>query len=464
MDFRNFLRKIFERRSAARGGYFLIFFALVLTIVTLPIMAQVLERTVGTRSDIARFRDADAARKEGNGLLETVLQKNSKHGLGYYEIGTVDSRDGGLTVEYFYSAASVIPVPTSHDLGISAECDSESNIQLLAYDCEGVAVNGDAVVKREEGSGRPNFYYTVPALGTGNAAEDCKMNELNIDKETPSGKKVDPLDDPCNWNTLALGETVEIPLYVRNPENPDEIIIHRPENLKLRVRFRCENGVEICDAEDRLVIDEEGIDVNDLASDASKRVMNWVISSGNVFTPDVRWPAGDDPRPLDNNEITVNRLRFSGFGAGTLFNFSYDVGDSYSLVNLLNVFLKDISVAFRDSNPYENTLGDMYSALGANLAFLPSAPNYSVSINGLVEDGFFGPSIIMQFIDDVYVSQSGKPLSVMEYQIVTDVPLANNKFIIDGDSVVESSQSKYVLTEKRKRGPKADAPGLVFGN
>jgi hypothetical protein len=281
----------------------------------------------------------------------------------------------------------------------------------------------------------------------------------------PSGLPVDPLDNPCNWNTLSPGETVAIPLYVREPGNPDKIIINTPETLTLRVRFKCENSADtICDPEDRLVIWEEGVDMGAEDTDKSSRILNWVIESGDkTFTPGIAWKAEDSYRfPTDNFEITINRLLFD-FEKNVSDVFYFKSSENTSYVNLLTSEITNLMNAYDDGVSLSDLI-DFFGSIGIAERFLhqsisiPSDDNYS----GSERAGFYGPKLILEFIDGVYRTQDGSNINSMEYQLVSDVPIGNDTFVAAGYALTRNG--RYVLDTEALRAKKPSPPGLVFSN
>lgn len=64
--------------------------------------------------------------------------------------------------------------------------------------------------------------------GTGNAASKCQ--------------NASDLDDPCHWNRLPVGESVQIPLFYVDDDDDEQ----RPSKFQLRIRTPCENGEINC--------------------------------------------------------------------------------------------------------------------------------------------------------------------------------------------------------------------------
>jgi len=480
---KNWLNKILKKRREPRKGYFLILFALILTMLILPIIARTLEHTITVRENIAAYNKASSARYYGESvLLSKLTQRRHEYGLGYFESGEIlKDEETGESVSYRYSAASTIPVPTSYDLGPGVDC--ENAYELGNYECEDIQLRTD----NEGGTATPRrFYYTVPALGTGNASQDCRFNKVNFKKNYPGteagqGEPVDPLDDPCNWNKLALGQNTTFPLYINPPDDPTQLKVYHPRTLKLRVRMRCAGGIrDLCVPEDRLVISHE--DVNPLEFEArfdlTPRVLDWVIQSADTFTPDVRGDF-DDPdtksgRNVDNIEITINKLRLDD---PILDFFRFNESNKTSIFNLLDtsdVKIAEIQEAFDKDSIYE-PLADKYET--NQEGFIEGIINFEPTSNGnlayVVEEG---PDFILGFINAYFEGCSevdvgfhctrGKRNHIIdvEYQMISDVPLGNDKFVSTGRFLTGEGEKGYSLQQQSRRGPKVHAPGLVFGN
>jgi hypothetical protein len=464
--------------DTARKGYFLIFFALILTILTLPLLGTVLTQTIDVRENIVSFRDASFARTSGDSLLNTVMRQHKDNGLGFVHRGTyppvdTDPATGAevrdpeqLYVDYFFNSASVFPVPTDvvalEELGRPARglIDVESDLVTITNQVEACRNNpfvGDSDTELCAAyEGYTSSYYTVPALGTGNAGEDCTYNRVNVGKTYPAAVGedavlVDPLDDPCNWNTLALGETVGIPLFFKYLDG-EEVVTQQytPSNLRLRIRLKCSDGSSYCPNEEREVFyNPLGVDDEFDGYDDSERVFNWVIediASGEVFTPDVRWANSDEEgRSELNSELTVFRL--SNLYGNDLDDFVnsrfYSFGSSF-FANFLGTPIRDIRDAFNgvEWNLRDDLLTVAYESSRELMLYIE-----------FLNDNFY--------FDDF--GDLGSKIRSIEYQILSDVPLGNTDYYAVG-SASFVGESDYALNQSRIKGPVPSSPGLVIGN
>jgi len=114
-----------------------------------------------------------------------------------------------------------------------------------------------------------HFYYSIPALGTGNASRlECKYFSLNQELlgplkfiQAPNGaeqaKYLDPLNHPCNLNSIQAKEQIAIPLF--NVNNPNSIDYDELE-LGIRIFSKCSSGRPVCDIEHRIIQNGEAFD------------------------------------------------------------------------------------------------------------------------------------------------------------------------------------------------------------
>ena len=518
---RKLLKDWVNKRSmnGRRGGYIIYLWVLIYAMLMIPLMAQQMEEIISVREHIAAYEKSINVRGYGNGLLQVVLGLKARIGQGYFEFGNfagevVDDFTKNFSVDYLYSGASIIPVPTTQSFapaGLNDQFDLKNtkNVSLgspddsnygeplaygkgfcnddmskRTYDCDTIEIKN----KYGGVNSNPNYYYTVPALGTGSAGEKCTAFKLNLNEVYPSGESIDPLDHPCNWNTLQLGASVKIPLYVRVPgDDGDKIVINKPDTLTLRIRFKCkQTNKKICDPKDRFVIWEDGIETDSSKHDSSSRIIQWVIESGpNTFTPNVQWPSPEedkeDVRPKDNYEITVNRLRLED---PLVTAFKFDPESTISSVRLLGHLVADMHSAFTET-PDVSELSSYFSSYidsgtapgterGVASGFLSSVGQwvYNSRYVGKESEEFYGPVFFFQFIDNMYTAEnkmydnvsSNVRLYTLEYQIVSNVPLSNYKYVVHGNA--NTPDGKHALSDWDKTIPWSPflGPGVVFSN
>ncbi|MFA5842924.1 MAG: hypothetical protein WC882_04655 [Candidatus Gracilibacteria bacterium] len=76
----------------------------------------------------------------------------------------------------------------------------------------------------------------IPIPGTGDVGTSCDFE----DSSASWAIGADAADDDCNWNRIGYGETVTIPLFYTDPDSPDGDLVNSyitgSETFKLRVR------------------------------------------------------------------------------------------------------------------------------------------------------------------------------------------------------------------------------------
>ena len=291
------------------------------------VMGQALERLMMAGSGYFEFGNVLDFRTEENGVRASL-------GLPAAPAGK-ENRD--LVINYDYYGASLVPVPTVYNFSVNggatnnleiasdgtrfthpvdlgfyendsqADCIGRTQLNIFSpnnraisspnYDCGTVGI-GSVRVGNDYRSGfqryvvagkgeTPNFYYTVPSLGTGSAGEDCAVHSVAFgDKWAGTDEFIDPLDHPCNWNRVEKGSLVKFGLdsYSRgdvvkatqgrvsfneksslattgtNLEADVATILEqayyeklgKDETLVLRLRLRCADGSTDCHPQERM--------------------------------------------------------------------------------------------------------------------------------------------------------------------------------------------------------------------
>ena len=471
-----FLNKIFtklqKRAAQPREGYFVLFFAVVLTMLMLPVLSGVLTTTVETRSEIADYYQAETARNEGESILFNKLESLSReHGLGYFETDIIETEDG-RTVEYTFSAASVVTTPSTYTYGdlnlatprtptaCSTWVDEDDDGDLSFRGCE------EEYPELATAVDDPYFYYTVPALGTGDVGgADCQPGKLPPELEGVE----DPLDHPCSWNKLSLGQNVAIPLYINTSESETTYEVYKPESLTLRLRFKCEEFEDTyCPDEERLYITHEDLDLRadglrlepNPTVDATPRVLDWAVEGKELVLPDNRGDFTTESGRADTNiELTIQRFIQEN---RDINNFFYLSSERVLTVNLLSLDIVAllISDAF-DSDAIEENFLDFYDADG--LLSLESGAPEDADIFTVTEDA---PILNLGFLNDYFEGcnrSECRQITEIEYQLISNVPMGNHKFVATGIS--ENVNSTYALMKAEKSGPEVPTlPGTVFGS
>jgi len=217
--------------NKARPAYSLIFSFVIMTLI----MAIASTSIQDTRQKLQLFRE-----------LESSSQARLA-GVSAAELGIVALKDSNFTAETETDGFCLEEDGTS-------DCQSEGSYTIYPYMSE----NTDAA----------DGYYYLPTPGTGNAAptDDCSI--LDDDKD---------VDHACNWNKLAVGDSVTIPMYYDDGSGN----LYFPSDTAmgfsawyLRLRTPCENGsiAEDCDGGDRYEINDES---NYLSTTNNPAVVLW---------------------------------------------------------------------------------------------------------------------------------------------------------------------------------------------
>jgi len=466
--------------SNERGGYFVLFFAMLITMLMLPILTSVLTQTIETRQNIATFQKSSNLVTLGNSALKAKLDELSKEGLGRKQTGEMDLGDG-ITLHYDYSSISKLPVM---DTGFSVTELAPIDAKLIDDSEDGLSIDslGTALGYLEA------EIYTVPALGTGDAGgEECVPGVIN-EATYKDGEPVDPLDHPCNWSTLSVGESVTLPFYRQDDDwtntVPPDYVVAAPENLLLRVRLKCADNSYLCKNEDRLVLWDEGFikkdgylspALNDPKADFSKRILDLALmANGKVYVPNTEsirvigdeLPSG---KHKHSQEITVQKMRNDSNDTNrdtveyierrfelysnnlTVLNLSL-----VRLQNLLGLDNMEQSVQMVLDND-EINLPKLILGFTKNriLACDPISNNCKFT----EENPFTLPSERPNWAED---TSPIREVYELEYQVLSDVPLANHKFVIKGS--ISNGDDEYQLDVIEKKGPKTSAPAAVFSS
>ena len=188
-------------------------------------------------------------------------------------------------------------------------------------------------------------YRSVPILGMGNAGENCRYPN--------------PLaDDPCNWNRIYYGDSVEIPLYVISGDGSVKNFSNLGiSDFKIRVRTPCTSA----DCSSRYLV-QAGAGVNAI-------LVSWVISGNcngvacsltqisNRNDPEYKTSAITEEDLDDGSTDTVNLSAKGDKGNGdpyvTISSFLAAGGGSASFKPILKLsFIKDAVASNGVAIPY----------------------------------------------------------------------------------------------------------------
>jgi hypothetical protein len=335
-----------------------------------------------------------------------------------------------------------------------------------------------------------DFYYTVPALGTGDANnEKCQPFKLDLTTKT------DPLDHPCNWNRIEANQTVAIPLFIRDPEDPDNLIYPNVTTgdylLALRLRFPCTNNKRECEPRERPISETTPPDIEtstdwitNLTEDDSKKMFTYSIvdkKTGTVYQPQSNVNSQSYRDNLNNNfEITLNRLRMEiaedQLNSNLRTPSKVFLFDSFK--NISNIDLTGINT---DLPPERSGVTDNRSKTILFKSLSTPSIDRSYSFFDIINttevenkpELYFvlrmeGYPIISEAIRAKYMdSEAALRLKTFEYQLISNEPLGNNRFSIDGAIKHPGfgwQTNSFSYNKKPPKGTVPSDPGTVFSN
>ncbi len=408
------------KKQVLKNGYLMIFWSLILVIAMVPIMVRTLENSIYVRSEIRAWdtwEDSMGVLANWNYL---TMKQEAKNGMGWFRHGVEKNLATELDASlpegneyiytYDYSSASTVPVPTLYGVADSDEDTTTINdnswndyvqqvsdpvicndamtklFPLISYwkDCDAYVIkeNGIRFIAKSSYSGTnagaPNYLYTVPMSGTGDAGPNAERCSWTLPHGTGNFEKynsylladgttkyIDLLDDPCNWGKLYPGEVVAIPLFIRDPEDPTKTIVLGKDAvagsgvdiltgeigtqagaklLSLRLRMPClENDATLCRDEDRMVIDlikdeddRETILLNsdEIVFDNSNKLIDWAIVDYPGLSSDENV---NILRPREEAELSDNKLE-RPLGSPLLGGrFNYEITSQRFMVNTASI-------------------------------------------------------------------------------------------------------------------------------
>ncbi|MEK7523736.1 MAG: hypothetical protein AAB588_01770 [Patescibacteria group bacterium] len=197
------------------------------------LLAGMAQSQLAVIRNIANRENADKTRALIESVEELASYAASKHFSGWNS--TAESV-AELEQEAWESA---------REMGYTS-CDT-TNAANGTKPCAGFSVQG-----RGDAGTRINFngtqYYSVPTpdydgsklIGTGSAAKADSQGLSACDPATY--KDGTQANDPCFWDRLNVGQTVEIPLYYEDASGVVQNINLATSTFKLRVRTPCDNA------------------------------------------------------------------------------------------------------------------------------------------------------------------------------------------------------------------------------
>lgn len=248
--------------------------ALIYVSAFLLVIAGLTEAVLKTTQAIRNSETSAKAFYLAEGAMEKARLWIKENGVGENAVsGDFSADDREEYLEELFEEAAMAGI---------GDCASDSDpVREGVQPCIGFEVLGRGSGAAAQVRLNSADYYSVPMKGTGNAGENC------------AGRAVDSLsnaDDPCNWNRLNFGQSVEIPLTYDGGETIFS------GQFKLRIRTPCgsfDDSRELSEC-------SENIDLYPLTSASDYRntsadpvLVQWLISGETAGRESVTLIAND---------------------------------------------------------------------------------------------------------------------------------------------------------------------------
>ncbi len=398
-----------------------------------------------TVENVKSLNNYYSSRDINDGVVEFALNELASHEAGYnLELECKYGKYADANADNVNGCASFDAYGSGKDLKIklSVKGRAETTDKVKTAKCAISAAN--------------NFNqdcYVSPFPGTGNAGSDCKLydpvmlNEdgaINTMPQNVAGiGNTDNLDHPCNWNKLIFGSSlldrVQIPFYY---DNGSDIInpFHEntPQNLKatkfiLRLRTPCipcgkvnsdgtvPNGTRnctglpeplLCANNDRYVLKSGDLD----GGSENQIVVQWKLSgkcdSNNDESSEEACLVVADPKNTQQNSAIFEKL----------------INDKTE--NSSSIVLKNNS-----EGRYTNIFpAEVVTFLGDN----PKLSNFLEPVLSL-------------FLSSTLIDNNNKTIPYLEYQVLTNEPIANPTTTIKIDVTIDDNSYTKIIHQEIKK-------------
>jgi hypothetical protein len=335
------------------------------------------------------------------------------------------------TQAYYASRAAM---EVSFSLVSSEGIGYETTSELLGYDAVELDTDGDGsddvfgefeIFARARGvewrddvagecggfTGAAAYCYLVPIPGTGDAGDSCNFEEP-ADGDGDDGDAWDEeADDKCNWNKIAYGETVTIPLYYEDSDNCPTDGICNPADSE---------GIDVGLTSFYLRIrTPEG---SDLAGSSDNTIVNWGIS-GDCDT---------DGNTTDS-EKSCYLMATSG---GTIMggdNFSSYI--THEVINTASI--SDYVVL--DSSNNDHLGKDEIKVTRTIEEFLTSFYG-----DGDIDKEVLNPQLKLSVISSLLKIDMVTSVPYLEYQLITDPAYSDNKIVYTATGKSNGRLGSYI--------------------
>lgn len=288
--------------------------------------------------------------------------------------------------------------------------------------------------------------YVMPFPGTGSAGSSCSgykpimsgdAGDAVMTQEVSGFVGLDQLDHPCNWNKLIFGSSivdrVSVPFYYDEGDGDEQQTVNpfkkddpnglaAADNFILRLRTPCKpcgkknaNGVLIdaqntrdcsglpepllCEPDDRFVLDTGA---NNSENDI---VVQWKLSG----------KCDSDEDGAEDDSCAMVAVPGNPVSALNEAWINEEKEENYSLLE----------------NKTKGSYTNAYPPSDAS--FLGSEPGFPAKLSN------FSQPILNLFLSSALISDAGKNIPYLEYQVLTDEPIGNSRTVIKVEVVVDDN-------------------------
>ncbi|KKT01753.1 MAG: hypothetical protein UV80_C0009G0043 [Candidatus Peregrinibacteria bacterium GW2011_GWF2_43_17] len=263
-------------------------------------------------------------------------------------------------------------------------------------------------------------YFYVPIPGRGDAAGRYEYDDDYVcDPEVPGD-----IDDECNWNKIYFGDSVTVPLYI---SGDDEFT---GNELYIRVRtplcddddWDCENDRKVIACKDEAKTATDTLNGCDLEDD--KVILFWQIR-------------GDRE---DGTDYVEAREYIIGFPVEKRDDNNDAGEDSEIYTTLINNSLS------HDYSGWDFGYNENYVVVNIYDKANPDGGDKTILEILTDDDPMLYPTLVLAYIETIRNNDGAIPY--LEYQVVSDVQISNDRSFITARGFVKSKGDSYFWIEE----------------
>ena len=248
----------------------------------------------------------------------------------------------------------------------------------------------------------PEDCYVMPIPGTGTAGgTDCDVNNPNQPWSTI-------INNDCNWNKIEYQETVSIPLYYEDASSTCTGGLCNPARngmTQFIVRISTPDG-ELLDGNNEVIVNWEISGDCDTDGIQGADEICYMVADQGVSGIDA------DSINININTNTYDILDISDLGATNLFSAPWNV-----------------------------------ISIGLFLQSVPSTFGFEI----------LNPTLKLSVISPLTNNATSNRIPNLEYQILTDQPISDNKIVYMAEGRAEGRQGTYVRNIRASQGLESNA-------